>query len=224
LDYAVIGLGRFGKAMAIELSNQGNHVVGIDISEEECRLVDRQIEKTVIMNASSEAALKEFGIGHFHTVIVGIGQDNIADAILIAMHLKDLGVKRVVAKASNIEQKKILAKLDVDVIIRPEYDSAVKVAKRLQGNSVLDVIELSDEVRLDGLEVPDKCRKLIDKTIIEINLRKNYGINIICIQRKGDIIIPESNTLVKAGDIILVVGRNKDINKFEKESNIVRGE
>ncbi len=214
MEYAVIGLGRFGVAVATELQSQGNEVIAIDVDQSRSREIAEEVEHALILDGTDEKALKEAAIDHIDTVIVGMGSLN--QSLLTCLALQNIGVKKIIAKATSKSHADILKKIGVDKIVRPEADMGRRLALKLDNNMVLDYIDISDEIRMDSVEVNDVCKALINKTINEINLRKKYGINIICIKRGKELIIPESNTMVLKDDVLIVVGESHKVDKFEK--------
>lgn len=217
MEYAVIGLGRFGSSLAVELQAYGNSVVAIDVNENSCKAISEFVDNTLILDATDEKAIKEASLHHIETIIVGMGEASITNSLLTCLILKSVGVKNVIAKAASAEHAKILQKIGVDLVVRPEFDMGKRLAKKLQSTSILDYVEISDEIRMDGIQVAGSCNTLANRSIYDVNLRKNYGINIICIKRGKELIIPESNTMILENDVLLVVGENKKVDKFEFE-------
>ena len=127
-----------------------------------------------------------------------------------------MGVKTVIAKGISKEHSKILEKIGVDKVVRPELEMGIRLARKLDSGNILDFIDLSEEIRMDGISVKE-CVGLANRTIFDINLRKNFGINIVCIRRGEQLVIPDSDTIVFANDILLVVGESKQMDKFEKQ-------
>ena len=220
MEYAVIGLGRFGVAVAKELESNGHRVIAVDINPAKCRAIAEYVTTTVILDATDEKAIKQASLHHIDTIIIGMGASSMNESLLTALILKDLGIETIIAKATSNEHGKILEKIGVNRIIKPETDMGIRLARKLQSGSVLDFIELSEEIRMDGLVVSGTCNQFANKTIYDINLRKNYGINIVCIKRGKELIIADSETMIEANDILLVVGEADKMDKFEKKLGI----
>lgn len=212
-QFVVIGLGRFGSSVARTLYKLGYDVLGIDINEEIVQSLADSITHAVQADATDENTLKALGIRNFDVGIVSIG-DDIQASILVTLILKDMGLKYVIAKAQNDLHGKVLYKIGADRVVFPERDMGVRVAHNLVASNILDYIELSPDFSIVELEAfPD----WYDKTLGELKMRKNYGLNVMAIKRNEDVIVsPGADDFIKKGDILVVVGQNKDIEKLEK--------
>ncbi|MNJ47926.1 Ktr system potassium uptake protein A [compost metagenome] len=170
----------------------------------------------VVADATDEEVLKSLGVRNFDCGIVAIGSD-IQMSILTAILLKDLGIKTVVAKAISVLHGRALEKLGVDRVIFPERDMGVRVAHQLVTPNLLDYIELSKEYSIVELRVPD-C--LVGKTLGEINPRVNYGCSVVAIHKHtGVIVAPTAMDTLNGGDIMVLIGSNDNIDKFEAVIN-----
>jgi trk system potassium uptake protein TrkA len=220
MEYAVIGLGRFGVAVAKELEANGHRVIAVDINPAKCRSIAEYVTTTVILDATDEKAIKQASLHHIDTIIIGMGASSMNESLLTALVLKDLGIKTIIAKATSDEHGKILEKIGVNKIIKPESDMGIRLARKLQSGSILDFIELSEEIRMDGLEVSGTCNQFAGRSIYDVNLRKYYGINIVCIKRGKELIIADRETMIETNDILLVVGESDKMDRFEKKMGI----
>ncbi len=220
MEYAVIGLGRFGYSVATALQENGHSVVAIDNDPNRCREIEGEVDHVLIFDATDEKALRQASIQHVDAVIVGMGESSMNQSLLTCLGLQEIGVKKIIAKATSESHEKILDKIGVDRIVRPEADMGKRLAAKLDNGSILDYIELADGIRMETLEANDYCKFMHGKTIYEINLRKNYGINIICIKRGKDLIIPERDTTIMKNDLLFLVGENHKIDNFEKKSKL----
>lgn len=216
-QFAVIGLGRFGTTVALTLASEGNDVLAIDINERNIHEVENYVAGTAVADATGTNVLKQLGIKNFDCVVISIGEDMKA-SILTALICKDLGVKLVVAKANSEAHKEVLEKIGADVVVFPEDYTAQKVAKMLSNPSMNEVMRLTDKFKIVEIATPDDW---IDKTIQEIDVRKNFHISIIVIKRDDYIIYPEPETEFKKGDVLLVAGESKRIEKVSSESSDV---
>ncbi|MBM7583822.1 trk system potassium uptake protein TrkA [Bacillus pakistanensis] len=212
-QFAVIGLGRFGGNLVSELSHLGVEVLAIDINHE---VVDKYSDiatHAVQANAMDETVLKQLGIRNFDTVVVSFGE-NIEASILTTLLLKDLGINDVWVKASNSYHQKVLEKIGADKIIHPERDMARRIAHHITSEKIIDYIELSSDHSI--VEV-SASSKVAGKTLIQLDVRAKYGCNIIAIQRaEGIIVSPSAEEKVERDDILVVIGHNRDIQRFEK--------
>ncbi len=220
MEYAVIGLGRFGYSVAIELQSHGNHVIAIDNDESKCRAIEGEVEDVLILDGTDEKALRQASIDHIDVVIVGMGESSMTESLLTCLSLQNIGCKTIIAKATSDSHAKILEKIGVERIVRPEADMGWRLAAKLSNDMILDYIDIADGIRMETIEANNYCKFLHDRTIYEINLRKNYGINIVCIKRGRDLIIPERDTIIKENDLLVLVGENEKIDRFEKKMKI----
>ncbi len=180
-SYAVIGLGRFGSAVAKELSKGGADVLAIDINEENVSNVAEYVTHAVKTDVTDADAMKTLGIGNMDTVIVAVGRSMEA-SILATITAKELGVPYVIAKAQDEMHTKILAKVGADRVIIPEKESGIRIARTLINGNCLDFIELSDRVSM--VEIPVR-QEWIGKNLRELDLRRVYKVNVIAYEAKG---------------------------------------
>ncbi|GIO86669.1 potassium transporter Trk [Paenibacillus faecis] len=215
-QFVVIGLGRFGSSLALELMELGYEVLGIDRNEDVVEEWSHLLTHAVVADATDEEVLKSLGVRNFDCGIVAIGND-IQMSILSAILLKDLGIKTVVAKAISVLHGRALEKLGVDRVIFPERDMGIRVAHQLVTPNLLDYLELSKEFSIVELKVPE-C--LNGKNVGELNPRAKFGCSIVAIHRESGIIIaPTAMDYLAAGDIMVIIGANKNIEEFEAVIN-----
>lgn len=211
-QFAVIGLGRFGSSVAITLSKMGYEVLGIDDSEEKVNEMAELITHSVKLDALDENALKSIGIRNFDVVVVAIGRKVQAN-ILVTVMLKEMGVNKVVAKAQTELHGRVLERVGADKVYFPERDMGIKVAKALVSDNFMDLIELSPEHSLVEMVVPGF---FINKTLEESGARQKYGVSILAIRRGKDVIIsPNASEVMHQGDILVVIGRDEKLQRFE---------
>uniref|UniRef100_C5D5C3 TrkA-N domain protein n=1 Tax=Geobacillus sp. (strain WCH70) TaxID=471223 RepID=C5D5C3_GEOSW len=212
-QYAVIGLGRFGSSLATTLHQAGNEVLAIDRNEERIEEYKDHVTYAVVADSTDEEALKSVGIRNFDAVIVAIG-DDIQASILTVLILKELEVKKVVAKAINKRHGQVLYKVGADWVVFPERDMGERVATQLMSPNVLDYIELAKDYSIKEVKVPPS---MIEKNLRELNLRARFNITVIAIISDGKVSIsPSPDRIIKEGDILVVIGENKDLDQFEK--------
>ncbi|AGL03398.1 potassium channel family protein [Desulfoscipio gibsoniae] len=211
-QFAVIGLGRFGSSVAKTLSKMGYDVLGIDIDEEMVNSMAEDLTYTVKADTLDEQTLKSLGIRNFDVVVVAIGRE-IQASILVTVMLKEMGVKKVVAKAQTEIHGKVLERVGADKVVFPERDMGERIAKALVSKNILDQIVLSPEYSLVEMAVPPG---FINKTLEKSGARQKYGISILAIRRGSDVIIsPNASNIMLEGDILVVIGRNDKLGKFE---------
>lgn len=213
-QFAVIGLGRFGSSVAITLSKMGYDVLAVDTNEDIVNRITDEVTYAVQVDAMDEHSLKSLGIRNFDVVIVAIGQD-VQTNILVTLMLKEMGVKRVVAKAQNSLHGLVLEKIGTDMVVFPERDMGVRVAHALVSKNILDQINLSPEYSIVELIAPEE---FVGKSLLEAGFRKELGVNILAIRRGKDIIIsPGARQAIYDGDILVAIGRNDQLKKMESD-------
>ena len=213
--FAVIGLGVFGSAIARKLSERGADVMAIDENEERVQLISQDVAFAVQLDATNSAALESQNLKEVDAVVVSIGS-SFQEMLLCVFQLQEIGVKKIIARAQGAVQFKILEKMGVDEILSPELEVANNVAEQLTNPGVLMCVQLPDDYEIIEVEAP---AKIIGRTLEDIGLRKKYNINLVTVLRKegdGHHIngVPGPDSVVNNGDIILVFGKTKDINRF----------
>jgi trk system potassium uptake protein TrkA len=214
-SYAVIGMGRFGASVAQALYKMGYDVMVIDESEE--RIQDHIDIATHAVQADStdEQALREVGIRNFDVVVVAIGAD-IQASILTTLILKEMGVKMIVAKAQNERHGQVLYKVGADRVVFPERDMGLRVAHNLISPNVLDFVELADDYSIAEVAASEAMN---GKNLKELDIRARFGVNVMAIKSGNSFnIAPSASDTIKEGDILVVIGHNDDLKKFEEES------
>ena len=211
--YAIIGVGRFGSALATTLALAGHQIIICDRDPERVKELRDLTPYAFVVEHITKEALDEIGVRNCEVGIVCIG-NAIESSILATLHLINLGVPRIIAKATTREQGQILEKLGAEVVY-PEHDMGIRLGKRLLSNHLIDFFSLNDDTEIYEMMVPDK---LVGKTIIETDLRARYGLNIIAIEH-GDQTITniDPEYVFEFGDGIVVMGRIESIERFEKE-------
>ncbi|GHI00904.1 potassium channel family protein [Neobacillus kokaensis] len=210
-QYAVIGLGRFGINIANKLFESGQDVLGIDVNEERVDEAQSYVTHAVIADSTDAEAMKTIGIRNFDTVIVAIGND-IQASILSVLLLKEMGVPKVIAKALNKLHGQVLEKVGADWVVYPERDMGIRVAHQLLSPNVLNFIEISKDYSVEEVKIPNS---MIDKTLREIDLRAKFNISVIAIRHNHDIhITPSPDKLLDKGDVLVVIGKNRDLERF----------
>lgn len=212
-EIAVIGLGRFGGSIVMELSEMNVDVLVIDTDEARVNEYQDYYSEGIIGDSTDEAMLKSIGIDNYDNVIVAIG-DNIQASILSTLILKDLGVKKVTTKAQNSYHGRVLEKIGADIVVHPERDMGRRIAHRLVSSSIVEYLEVSTSHSI--IEYSANA-KLENKRISDLNIREKFGISIIAINRDNDIIVsPDSQISILGGDILILIGSDQQLNHFEK--------
>ncbi len=210
--YAVIGLGRFGEDLAIMLAESGKEVIVADRDENKIKEMRQYTEYAFVVENLNKETLKEMGIQNCDVAIICIGEQ-VDISILTTMSVLELGVPRVISKALSAEQGAVLEKLGAEVVY-PERDMAVRLGKKLLSGQLIDYAALLHDVEIRQIQVPES---LNGKTVEEIELRQKFRLNIIAIENISGTnteVIPEN--VLKKDDIIVVIGKIKNINSFEE--------
>jgi len=211
-QYVVIGLGRFGSSVAQTLYSLGNDVLVIDKNEDLVQDISDSVTHAVQMDATDESALRTLGLRNFDVAIITIGA-NIQSSIMATLLVKELGIKYIVAKANNDLHAKVLTKIGADRVILPEKDMGVRVAHNISSSSILDYIELSTDYSIIEIKAPEEWK---GKTIMDLKLRKKYGINVMAIKNQKDInISPMPDEIIHENDVLVAVGAAQDLVKLE---------
>lgn len=206
-SYGIVGLGRFGTALATELAKAGADLLVIDHNEEKVRELREYTDNAIVVKSLDKKSLEETGIQNCDVAVVCIGE-HMESSILTTLNLVDLGIPKVISKATSIEHGEILRRLGAEVVY-PERDMAVRLAKRLEISRLLDFIQLSEKVNITKFLAPDK---FVGQTVQEVNLRARFGMNIIAIVNGPDVIETVSPDYVfRAGDAMIVSGSQENV-------------
>jgi trk system potassium uptake protein TrkA len=211
---AVLGLGRFGGSLVKEFYSLGIETLAVDKSLEKVNDYLDYATHTIQANTFDEMTLKRLGVRNFDLVVVSFG-DDIEASILTTLHLKEMGIKQVWAKAQNDYHHKVLEKIGADRIIHPERDMAKRIAHHIASEKIIDFIELSKDHSIVEIIASEK---IDNKTLIDLDIRAKYGCSVVGIQSGEDVnVAPVADVKVKKGDILIVIGHNHDLNRFEEE-------
>lgn len=206
----LIGLGRFGRHIAIKLDQMHHEIMAVDINEERVNSVLPYVTNAQIGDATSEEFLESLGVNNFDVCIVAIG-GNFQSSLEATSLLKELGARFVVSRAARDVHAKFLLQNGADEIVYPEKQLANWTAIRYTADHILDYIALDSDHAIYEISVPEKW---VGRTVEEIDVRRKYGINIMAVKRDGNMqmnITP--NTRFQFGDSVFVLGNTKDIQK-----------
>lgn len=209
-QFLVIGLGRFGAALASTLYSLGHEVVAVDSAEAQVEAVMHQATHAAILDASDEAALRKLGIGNFDVVIVTIGE-NLEANILATVVAKGLGAKHVISRANSELAARVLSKVGADEVLRPEYEMGIRLAKQLATPSIIDAFNLGEEYGVMEIGVGSKLAGRLK----DLRLSNRFGVQVIAVNRKGKLYVsPGGDFDLQFGDKIVLIGRNQEIENF----------
>jgi trk system potassium uptake protein TrkA len=212
IEFGIIGLGRFGSALATTLAQAGKEVMVIDSSESKIKQIRNLIPNALVVGELNKETLEEAGIQNCGTVIVCIGE-KIDVSILTTLNVLSMGVPRVIAKAFSVEQGNIIEKLGAEVIY-PEHDMAIRLAKRLISSRLMDYITLNDDVTISELKL---THKVAGQTVKESGIRSRFKLNIIALEHNGKTTTEITPDLyLNDDDAVVVVGKRDNIQSFEQ--------
>ena len=212
-QFAVIGLGRFGRGVCSSLHHLGYEVLGTDIDEKLVSqvLTDQIAAHAIQLDSTDPKALREAGIFEFDTVIIAIG-NYLQESIITTLNIKEAGVPYIVAKASSEVHGKLLERVGADRVVYPEYEAGCALARSLTQPSILDRFELDPNHSIVEISVPEEFH---GKTVMELQLRNRYGLNLLAVgQQEQFEINPAPTTRLFKGFAMVVIGSNRDIERL----------
>ncbi len=205
--YGIIGLGRFGTALAQKLASLGAEIMVVDRNEAKVAELREITENAFIASVLEKKVLSDMGFQNCDVVIVCIAE-SIDVSILTVMKLQSLGVKRIIAKANSEEHGEILTKLGAEIVY-PERDRAIRLANQLEMGNMMDLIELSDAIKVAKFKVPEN---FLGKSVIESAIRDKFGLNIIAIENNGNVTDTIKPTYIfRENDVLYLCGNKNSI-------------
>jgi len=212
-EFAVIGLGRFGSALALTLEEHGHYVLGIDDSIDIVQSLSTQLTHVVALDATDEEALNTVDIGSFQTVVVAVGTD-FESNLLTTVALKNLGVKNVICKTINRRQKAILHKIGANRVILPEFEAGRRLAEELINPGMMGRFSLGPGFSVAEFITP---RRFANQSLAQSDLRGKYGINIIIVKRGKELhTSPSANFILLAGDELVILASDENMESFSQ--------
>lgn len=211
-QFAVLGLGRFGFTVATKLSEEGFDVLACDKNPTLVKQIEPYVTDAVIVDFNDQDALSGLGLQNYDTVVIAIGS-MLESAIMATIYAKECGVECVIAKAMTFQQKKMFEKLGADKIVMPEFDSGKRLVNQITKSNVLEFISVSDEYGFAKIKTK---KQWAGKSLKQSNIRAEYGINVVAIQRSdNDVIInPHPDEVIMEEDSLIVIGENKKIQQM----------
>lgn len=210
-SFIVLGLGKFGISVAKKLTDMGHDVLAVDKDELSVSGIADNVTRAIIGDATDPLVIDSLGVRNFDAVIVGAG-DNMETSVMTTAILKEKGAPFIVAKAKNEMHGKILSKVGADRIVYPEEEIGERVARQLSNTALIDMLELSDSVSIAEIAVPDKW---VGSSIRELNVRANFGVNIIAVKcgKSFDVQFSPDLTLEKE-HVLILIGDNSKLDKI----------
>ena len=214
-QYLVIGCGRFGSSVAKKMCQLGNEVMVIDKDEDSINNISELVTHTAIVDVTEERDLKSIGLGNFDVVIVAISSD-VRASIMATVMAKEMGVPKVVCKAKDELQAKVLYKIGADKVVFPERDMGIRLAYNLASENILDQINLDPEYSIMEIVTPQNW---VGKTIIELNLRAKYDITVLAVKTQSGLkVMPSPNYKMQEKNILIIIGNTDKISDIILEN------
>lgn len=213
-EIAVLGLGRMGRSLAETFSDRGGHVIAIDIDQKNVDAISDKVAYAIRADVTDVETVKQLGISNVDAAVVAMSE-NFEASIVGIIVCKELGIPYVIAKAQNKLQADILKKVGADKIIFPEIEMGSRVAMSLLYGNFIDAVALSDKISIVETTVPQKW---VGKTLIELDIRKKYGFNMIAIKENGNLSIDvKADQPLKATQEIVILGNDNKLTKILKQ-------
>ncbi len=210
--YGIVGLGRFGQALAEELAASGSELIVLERDEEKVRETRELTDNAYVVKNLDKKSLQETGIQNCDVAVVCISEQ-MDTSILTVLNLVSLGIPKVIAKATSAEHGIILEKLGAEVVY-PERDMAVRLASRLETSRELDMVQLSERINISSMRVPEQ---LVGKTVADANLRSRFGLNIIAIENRSTVLDSiRPNYIFQAEDMLFLAGGKEGLLKMNQ--------
>lgn len=212
-SFLVIGLGRFGSAIAATLSKLGHEVMAVDCNMDYVNAISEHVLHAAQCDTTDERAIAALGVSEFDAVVISIGTD-IRASVLTTVLCLEHGAKLVVAKAQDELHEKLLKKVGAHRVLSPEHDAGVRLARSLVMDNVLDYLSLSEDVSITEMIVP---LKWVGQTLMELNVRRIYGVSVIAV-RRGEKLLSnlDANFRLKPDDLLVFLGENKALDAVAK--------
>lgn len=212
-DYVIIGLGKFGRSLAINLTEKGKNVLAVDNIAQNVEEIEGIVTHAVVADVTKKEVLHSLGVQNFDCAVVCIG-DNLSASMLATLTCKELKVPYIIAKAQTDEHKELLERIGADLVLFPEVFMSKKLTTALTDPFVNELIKLTDNYKIVEMKCPTNW---VDKSIAGINVRKKYNITIIFIKRDGLIIEPYPEAVLEEGDSLVIAGTPKNIDAIENK-------
>lgn len=210
--YAIFGLGRYGTAVARELVKNGAEVLAVDIDEEKVNAVIDELPYCKCADVTDPDVLRQLAVGNIDVVIISMA-NNLEASVMATMLCKELGVKTVIAKCSSDMNCRILSRVGADRVVFPESESGIRLAKNLVSSGFMDIIELSTSMSMLAMDVRPEW---VGKSLMELNLRKKYSINVVAVIRDNSTsTLADPDMRLEPGMKLIVVADVSKLNKLK---------
>lgn len=211
----VLGLGRFGYAVATKLFEKGIYVTAVDSNYKKVEKIANFVSSAAQGDITEEVAMKSLGINNYDVAIIATGTD-IEASIEATLICKDSGVDKVIAKATSQSHARILKKIGADQIVYPELDTGERLARSLAGSNLLELVQFSNDFSLIEIKAHEDW---IGKSLIELDFRKAYKMNVVAFERDGQMLMDiDPSTYIRKDDILVLIGDNENAKALEEKS------
>ncbi|MFP4033720.1 MAG: potassium channel family protein [Desulfococcaceae bacterium] len=215
-QFAVIGVGKFGHYLAVDLYEKGHDVVAVDRRNDLVQEIRDKVSQAVVADSTDMQALEALGLKEMDAVVVCIGDSSLSNSILTALNVHDIGAPRLLAKAINDSHARILRKIGADEVFFPEKDQAASLAERLHNPSVLDYLPFIEGYSMIQILPPEE---FVGKALKDLNLINRYGVQVVAVQEEtsGKMrMIPTGDYRLREEDVMIVLGPNDSLEKLRK--------
>ena len=225
MKIAVIGLGRFGQSLALNLAERGAEVIAIDKDREAVDTVKDKVALAVIMDSEDADALKEQGVDKTDAAVVSIGENNFRSIVLTTIILKKFGVANVISRAFEDIDREILMNIGADNVVFPEVESGMRLARSLTATSVIDHIHLDDDENFSMVQI-EAPKRFWGRRLDDLKIPTRYHVNVVLMKhtveetdkKTGETVskeeinpVPQRDDVINEGDILWIVGRTEDV-------------
>ena len=214
--FGVIGLGNFGSNVAKVLFELGHEVICLDINESLINAAQKYSTYSLVGQATDLSVLSSLQVKNMDALFVSLGEE-ISASVMVVLHLRDLGAKRIIGKIVSEDHGRILMKVGAHEVVFPERDMAIRSANEVSTPTIMNYLDLSPEYSINEIAPPEA---FIGKTLAETRIRQEFGVNVIGLKDviSDQITInPEANYLIKDSDILIVIGRREDLNRLARK-------
>ena len=210
-SFLISGLGRFGQSTARMLTTLGHEVVAVDKRADRVSTVKDNVMRAIQADTTDERAIAQLGIRNFDCIVICIG-DDIRASVLATVLCREMGAKKIVAKAQDDLHLKLLIKTGADRVVQPEHDGGIRLARSLVAEGVLDSLDLSDEYSINEVEIP---KEWIGRSLAQIDVRNRYGVSIIAVRRDGHVSVNiDPSEPFHKEDSIYLLGDDKSLERI----------
>lgn len=215
MEVAIIGLGNFGRHLAMRLFDLGHDIIAMDADPKAVSRVQDHAQQAIVADATDRGVLEDLGVGMVEAAVVSVGE-NIGSSVLITLHLREMAVPRIVAKAISAEHEKILEKVGADRIVFPERDAAHRLAGTLDHPDLLEYLPIGGEYHVAEMTPP---QSMVGQSLAALDLRRRFNINVIALREKGSHltrVVVAPDYVLSQNDLMVVLGKPDDLERLRK--------